>query len=120
MLESSYTFGLEWLMESRSLVTQESASFKLPIASLRNVFRPHDVERKLAKLPGRDHESLRTTYERMLERGPERFQVKPSGLPDMAPLYEHLPNFTEALDDVKRHVALSQDSRDGLEVTPML
>ncbi|AMO22141.1 AAA family ATPase [Ramlibacter solisilvae] len=108
-------------MESaRSLVPHQSSSFKLPIASLRNVFRPHDVERKLAKLPGRDHESLRTTYERMLERGPERFQVKPSGLPDMAALYEQLPNFTEALDDVKRHVALAQDSRDGLEVTPML
>ena len=107
-------------MESRSLVAQHPASFKLPIANLRNVFRPHDVERKLAKLPGKDHENLRTTYERMLERGPERFQVKPSGLPDMAALYEQLPNFTDALDDVKRHVALSQDCCDGLEVTPML
>jgi ATP-dependent Lon protease len=56
----------------------------------------------------------------MLERGPERFQVKPSGVPDMAALYEQLPNFIDALDDVRRHVALSQDSRDGLEVTPML
>jgi ATP-dependent Lon protease len=56
----------------------------------------------------------------MLERGPERFQVKPSGIPDMAHLYDELPNFSDALDDVKRHVALSQDSRDGLEVTPML
>jgi ATP-dependent Lon protease len=105
---------------TRSLVPHQSSAFKLPIASLRNVFKPHDVERKLAKLPGRDHDSLRTTYERMLERGPERFQVKPSGLPDMAALYEQLPNFTDALDDVKRHVALAQDSRDGLEVTPML
>jgi ATP-dependent Lon protease len=107
-------------METRSLVPHQSSSFQLPIANLRSVFRPHDVERKLAKLPGRDHEHLRTTYERMLERGPERFQVKPSGLPDMAALYEQLPNFTDALDDVKRHVALSQDCRDGLEVTPML
>ncbi len=107
-------------MESRSLVPHQPSSFQLPIANLRSVFRPHDVERKLAKLPGRDHESLRTTYERMLERGPERFQVKPSGLPQMAALYDQLPNFTDALDDVKRHVALSQDSRDGLEVTPML
>jgi ATP-dependent Lon protease len=110
----------EWSMETRSLVPHQSSSFKLPIANLRNVFRPHDVERKLAKLPGKDYENLRTTYERMLERGPERFQVKPSGVPDMAALYEQLPNFAEALDDVKRHVALSQDSRDGLEVTPML
>ena len=106
-------------MESRGLVPRPAA-FKLPIANLRNVFWPQEVERKLAKLPDRDHESLRTTYERMLERGPERFQVKPSGVPDMAALYEQLPNFTDALDDVKRHVALSQDCRDGLEVTPML
>jgi ATP-dependent Lon protease len=56
----------------------------------------------------------------MLERGPERFAVKPSGVPDMAPLYDLLPNFGEVLDDVKRHVALSQDSRDSLEVTPIL
>lgn len=107
-------------MDNRSLVPHQPSSFKLPIANLRNVFRPHEVERKLAKLPGKDHEGLRTTYERMLERGPERFQIKPSGIPDMASLYEQLPNFTDALDDVKRHVALSQDSRDGLEVTPML
>ena len=109
-------------MESRSLVPQRP-TLKLPIAQMRSVFLPEDVERKLAKLQGpeaREHESLRATYQRMLERGPERFQVKPSGVPDMADLYQTLPNFTEVLDDVKRHVALSQDSRDGLEVTPML
>lgn len=107
-------------MSSNPLVPIDGPGFKLPIAHLRSVFRPGDVERKLAKLPSHDHESLRNTYERMLERGPERFQVKPSGVPDMSHLYEQLPNFTDALDDVKRHVALAQDSRDGLEVTPML
>lgn len=106
-------------MESHSLVPQEPP-FRLPIARMRSVFQPDEVERKLAKLPEREHESLRSTYQRMLERGPERFQVKPAGLPDMSALYEDLPNFTEVLDDVKRHVALSQDSRDGLELTPML
>ncbi|MDM0083742.1 AAA family ATPase [Variovorax sp. J31P179] len=106
-------------MDSRSLVPA-SPSFQLPVANLRSVFQTHDVERKLAKLPEREHEHLRTTYERMLERGPARFQVKPSGVPEMASLYAQLPNFTEVLDDVRRHVALAQDSRDGLEVTPML
>jgi ATP-dependent Lon protease len=105
---------------SRELAPAPASSFQLPVAHLRSVFRTHDVERKLAKLPDRDHEHLRTTYERMLERGPERFQVKPSGVPEMAALYAELPNFTEVLDDVRRHVALAQDSRDGLEVTPML
>lgn len=106
-------------MESRSLVTQTS-SFHLPVASVRSVYQTQDVERKLAKLPIKDQENLRSTYERMLERGPERFQVKPSGVPEMAELYQTLPNFTEVLDDVKRHVALSQHCTDGLEVTPML
>ena len=106
-------------MDSRQLVPA-AQTLQLPVAQLRNVFQPHEVERKLAKLPEHEHEHLRGTYERMLERGPQRFQVKPSGVPDMTALYEQLPNFTAALDDVRRHVALAQDSRDGLEVTPML
>ncbi len=111
-------------MTSRSLVTQGPV-LSLPVAQMRSVFQPREVERKLARLQdaggsAREHESLRAVYERMLERGPERFQVKPSGVPEMAGLYEQLPNFAQVLDDVKRHVALAQDSRDGLEVTPML
>lgn len=110
-------------MTSHSLVPQ-SPGFALPVAQMRNVFQPADVERRMARLQDagipRELDPLRAVYERMLERGPERFQVKPSGVPDMAGLYEQLPNFTDALDDVKRHVALAQDSRDGLEVTPML
>ena len=104
---------------SRSLVPQSSL-FQLPIAQMRRVFQPDEVERKLAKLQDNEHDSLRATYRRMLERGPQRFSVKPSGVPNMTGLYQSLPNFTEVLDDVKRHVALAQDSRDALEVTPML
>ena len=107
-------------MTSRDLVPHTGAGFHLPVAHMRNVFQPDDVERKLAKLPERDYENLRTTYQRMLERGPERFQVKPYGVPQMGDLYAQLPNFTEVLDDVKRHVALSHDCRDGLEMTPIL
>ena len=109
-------------MES-TLVGPTSAPFTLPIAKVRSVYSTADVERKLDKLQScdsRDHDSLRNTYERMLERGPERFQMKPSGIPEMTALYDTLPNFTDVLDDIKRHVALSQDSADGLEVTPML
>lgn len=106
-------------MESRSSVPK-SPPFRLPVAHMHQVFQPDEVQRKLAKLQESEHDSLRATYQRMLERGPQRFSVKPSGVPDMASLYQSLPNFTEVLDDVKRHVALAQDSRDGLEVTPIL
>ena len=92
----------------------------LPIAQMRPVYRVGDVEKCLDKLPQREHETLRATYERMLERGPERFQVKPGGLPAMDHLYDEMPNFTEVLDDVRRQLALCHDSRDALEITPML
>jgi len=92
----------------------------IPIAHMRSVYRVGDVERRLDKLPNKEHEHLRSTYERMIEKGPERFQVKPSGVPAMDHLYDELPNFHAVLDDVRRQLALCQDSRDALEITPML
>ena len=92
----------------------------IPIARMRSVYRIDEVGRKLDKLPPKEHESLRATYERMLEKGPERFQVKPSGLPAMDHLYDELPNFHAVLDDVRRQLALCEDSRDALEITPLL
>ena len=75
---------------------------RIPIARMRSIFNMAEVERKLAKLPEREHEALRGTYQRMLDTGPQRFQVKPSGLPVMDELYEELPNFHPVLDDVRR------------------
>ncbi|MBP5989766.1 MAG: AAA family ATPase [Piscinibacter sp.] len=106
------------MASSNDLVTVPRSG--LPIAHMRSVYLVGDVERRLDKLPPKEHEGLRSTYERMLEKGPERFQVKPSGLPVMDHLYDELPNFTEVLDDVRRQLALCEDSRDALEITPLL
>lgn len=106
------------MKSSHDLVPVQGA--RIPIAQMRSVFRTGDVEKRLDKLPPKEHESLRSTYERMLEKGPERFQVKPSGLPAMEHLYDELPNFHPVLDDLRRQLALCQDSRDALEITPML
>ncbi len=107
---------------SKDLVTVPSNTPRngIPIARMRSLYRLDDIGRKLEKLPHKEHESLRSTYERMLEKGSERFQVKPSGLPAMDHLYEDLPNFSDVLDDVKRQLALCEDSRDALEITPLL
>jgi ATP-dependent Lon protease len=107
---------------SKGLVTVSSGTHRgsIPIARMRSVYRVDDVGRKLGKLPDKEHEGLRSTYERMIEKGPERFQVKPSGLPAMDHLYDDLPNFSDVLDDVKRQIALCEDSRDALEITPLL
>ncbi len=95
-------------------------SAAIPIAQMRSVYRCDEVSRRLTKLPAKDHEQLRSTYERMLEKGPERFQVRPSGVPAMAHLYDEMPNFHPVLDDLKRQLALCQDGGDPLEITPML
>ena len=92
----------------------------IPIAQMRSLYRCADVEKRLSKLGDSETQALRHTYERMLERGPERFQVKPSGVPALESLYEELPNFGAVLDDLKRQLALIQDSGDALELTPML
>jgi ATP-dependent Lon protease len=106
---------------SSDLVTVSAERMgQIPIARMRNLYSPSDVEKRLDKLPAREHETLRATYERMLEKGPERFQVKPSGLPAMEHLYDEMPNFAEVLDDIKRQLVLCHDSRDGLEITPLL
>ncbi|MDE2368336.1 MAG: AAA family ATPase [Burkholderiales bacterium] len=107
-----------------ALVTQDAAprapSGTLPIARMRSLYRVGDVAQRLDKLPANEHENLRATYERMIEKGPERFQVKPGGLPAMEHLYDEMPNFNDVLDDVRRQLALCHDSRDALELTPML
>ena len=94
------------MSSGNDLVPMAAATAQIPIAQMRSVYRLGDVEKRLDKLPPREHETLRATYERMLEKGPERFQVKPSGLPAMDHLYDELPNFHEVLDDVKRQLAL--------------
>ena len=104
----------------REQVSAGAPSGGIPIAQMRPVYRAADVEQRLTKLPPKEHEHLRNTYERMLRKGPERFQVKPSGVPAMHHLYDELPNFHEALDDLKRQLALCHDSGDPLEITPML
>ena len=108
------------MVASHDLVTVSSARGSIPIARMRSLYRLDEVGRKLDKLPTKEHENLRSTYERMLEKGAERFQVKPSGLPSMRHLYDDLPNFAAVLDDVKRQLALCEDSRDALEITPLL
>jgi ATP-dependent Lon protease len=123
---------LRWHVECFNVDVSSPSEVSMPtastppaigIAQMRSVYRCADVEKRLSRLPpqgDREHEPLRHTYERMLERGPERFQVKPSGLPSMEHLYDELPNFHAVLDDVKRQLALCQDSGDALELAPLL
>ncbi|MCX7893253.1 MAG: AAA family ATPase [Burkholderiales bacterium] len=92
----------------------------IPIAGFKDVYSVAEVEQALAELPAGANDALRSTYEKMLKAGGTRLTVKPAGVPVMDPLYDELPNFHEALDDIKRQLALAVSGSDALELTPML
>src|SRR3954464_1787627 len=92
----------------------------IPIAGFKDVYDVPAVEKALHELSPTANEALRTLYEKMLRLGGQRFTVKPSALPEMDALFEELPNFTEVLEDIRKHLALCIDSNDSVEVPPML
>src|SRR3954469_542452 len=97
-----------------------AASVTIPIAGFKDVYDVPSVEKALQELSPTANEALRAIYEKMLRLGGQRFTVKPSALPGMDELFEELPNFTEVLDDIRKHLALCIDSNDSVEVPPML
>ncbi len=92
----------------------------IPIAGFKDVYDLPSVEKALQELSPTANEALRTLYEKMLRLGGQRFTVKPSALPQMDALFDDLPNFTEVLEDVRKHLALCVDSEDSIELPPML
>src|SRR5437879_215765 len=95
-----------------------SASVTIPIAGFKDVYDVPSVEKALQELSPTANEALRALYEKMLRLGGQRFTVKPSALPEMETLFEELPNFAEALEDIRKHLALCIDSDDSVELPP--
>jgi ATP-dependent Lon protease len=97
-----------------------SANVSIPIAGFKDVYDVGTVEKALTELSPSANEALRTLYEKMMRLGGQRFTVKPSALPAMEGLFAELPNFTEVLEDIRKHLALCIDSNDSVELPPML
>lgn len=92
----------------------------IPIAGFQDVYDVAAVGRALEELPSSASEALKSIYEKMIKAGGTRFTVKPSGIPAMDELYDELPNFSEVLDDIRKHIALCASSNDPMELPPML
>lgn len=97
-----------------------SQSALIALATSQRIYETERVRSALEAMAPEGSQTLRKTYERMIEAGPDRFCVKPSGPAPMADLYESMPNFTEALNEIRRQVALAASSSDPLEIAPML
>lgn len=92
----------------------------IPLAGFKDVYNTATVEKALQDLPQSANEALRALYEKMLRVGGQRFAVKPSGMPEMEALFEELPNFGEVLEHIRRQLALCIDSKDDVELQPIL
>jgi ATP-dependent Lon protease len=105
-------------MQPSSAVLSGAGTFS--IAGFKQVYSPQSVESALEDLPPGANEALRTTYEKMLRVGGERFSVKPGRMPDFDALADELPNFDEVLQDLRKQLALCMESEDPLQIAPML
>lgn len=92
----------------------------IAVAVYKTVFAVADVERKLHSMGQDANEQLRGTYQRMIATGGERLATKPQESPLIDGLCADLPNFSQPLVDIQRSLALCADSRDPVEIAPML
>jgi ATP-dependent Lon protease len=108
-------------MPATSTRTTSSGTFgPIAIAGFKQIYSTRMVESALEELSTGAHDALRSTYEKMLRAGGERFCVKPGTLPTFEALAQDLPNFAEVLDDLRKQLALCVETRDPLELAPML
>jgi ATP-dependent Lon protease len=90
------------------------------IAGFKQIYSTQAVESALDELSPGANDALRTTYEKMIRVGGERFSVKPGRMPDFDALEHELPNFSEVLVDLRKQLALCMETDDPLEISPML
>ncbi|WP_418316808.1 AAA family ATPase [Piscinibacter sakaiensis] len=91
----------------------------ITLAAYHEIYKTANVERALGQLP-EDSRALARLYEKMIERGGERFVSKPSAVPDVSEWRAQSPNFGDVIDEVLREIALVVDTDDPLELTPIL
>lgn len=101
-------------------LTSSQAGSTFSIAGFKQIYSTQAVESALDELAPGANDALRTTYEKMIRVGGERFSVKPGRMPDFDQLEAELPNFAEVLVDLRRQLALCMETDDQLEISPML
>ncbi|MFN9774645.1 MAG: AAA family ATPase [Burkholderiales bacterium] len=101
-------------------MTSSQAGSTFSIAGFKQIYSTQAVESALDELAPGANDALRTTYEKMIRVGGERFSVKPGRMPDFDQLEAELPNFAEVLVDLRRQLALCMETDDPLEISPML
>lgn len=93
----------------------------IPIAAIHPVYKTDAVERKLVKLGAdKEYAQLRTLYQTMIEKGPDRYMVSPSNPNCLDAMYERCVNFHPLIDELRGAILLSIEGRVPLAMDPIL
>lgn len=97
-----------------------SADFRISLAESRTIYDVSRVDRAMEEAGAAHNETLSGLYEKMRQRGGERYLIRPSGTDQLDGLYERCPNFAEVIDDLKKYVALAVSGNEPMSFTPIL
>jgi ATP-dependent Lon protease len=92
----------------------------IPLANSKAIYNVADVDRALEGSAPSQNEPLRSLYEKMRERGGERFLVRPSSTDGFASLHAACPNFKPVIDDIRKHTALAIAGNEAVQFMPIL
>jgi len=97
-----------------------AATIQIPIAGYKSIYSIADVDRAMEDSSSSKNESLKSLYEKMIRSGGMRYIIKPSSTEGIDSLYESSPNFTEVIDDFKKHMSLAISGNEPMQITPIL
>lgn len=97
-----------------------NAPYHIPLANSQAIYNVADVDRALESSSPNQNEPLRSLYEKMRERGGERFLVRPSSTEGFDALHDACPNFKPVIDDIRKHTALAISGSEPVQFLPIL
>jgi len=109
-LQSPLPIGLKNLDPAAAIV----------VARNTEIFSKKQLDDQLAKADDDIPKELRNLYGKMSARGNQRFLIQPRSLDILNELYESMPNFKPALDQIKRSIAISIAAGEPLRFPPII
>ena len=92
----------------------------IPLANSKSIYSVAEVDRALEAAAPNQNEPLRTLYEKMRERGGERFLIRPSSTDGFDALHDACPNFKPVIDDIRKHTTLAIAGNEAVQFIPIL
>ncbi len=94
--------------------------YHIPLANSKAIYSVADVDRALEGAAPNQNEPLRSLYEKMRERGGERYLIRPSSTDGFDALHDACPNFKPVIDDIRKHTALAISGNEPVQFIPIL